>query len=67
MKLTGPMSVRGRSSRTFSIGDLLGSIGGGLIRVAEGIAKREGPLAVCLYHYQTEEGNIYCPGRFYRY
>ena len=32
-ELTGPMSVMGVSSRTFSIWDFEGSIGGGLMRV----------------------------------
>ena len=35
--LTGPISVRVVSSSTFSIGDFEGFLGGGLIRVPEGI------------------------------
>lgn len=39
-KLTGPISVKDVSSRTFSMADFEGSMGGGLIRVAEGIVQR---------------------------
>lgn len=40
-KLTGPMSTRVVRSRTFSIGDLRGSTGGGLTRVVRGILVAE--------------------------
>ena len=44
--LTGPMSTRVMRSRTFSMGDLLGSTGGGLTRVVRGMVVIEGGIAV---------------------
>jgi len=38
--LTGPISERGMSSSTFSIGDFVGSAGGGLMRVGPGMLGR---------------------------
>lgn len=47
-KLTGPISTRVVRSRTFSIGDLLGSTGGGLTRVVRGILAAEGRVQVAV-------------------